>query len=350
MEIYLAGETGSAGREAMVLEDGPPYRLISYFYVCEAGQDRHATMRAARTTHKEQVMSRDIKLFLDSGAYSAFTKGVTIDIKEYCDFIKANKKYLEVYANLDEIGDPEGTRDNQKAMERQGLRPMPCFHYGEDVKYLHEYMEQYDYIALGGMVPIATRDLQPWLDSIFGEHICGPDGMPKVRVHGFGMTSLRLMIRYPWFSVDSTSWLMSSRMGSIYVPRWKGGKYDYLEEAWKIFVSARSPNTTEAGAHFSTMPQAVQRVVMDYLDSKELPMGKSEFTTVPADYELGESERFMAKADGNARGLERIIEPGLANDYLLRDKANLIYFLDLQNALPEYPWAFKKPTTRKGFL
>ena len=57
---------------------------------------------------------KKINLFLDSGAYSAWSKGVTIDIDEYISFIKKNIKYITVYANLDVIGDPEATYRNQK--------------------------------------------------------------------------------------------------------------------------------------------------------------------------------------------------------------------------------------------
>lgn len=39
-----------------------------------------------------------VNLFLDSGAYSAYTKGVNIDIQEYISFIKSNIKYISVYA------------------------------------------------------------------------------------------------------------------------------------------------------------------------------------------------------------------------------------------------------------
>ena len=103
------------------------------------------------------------ELFIDSGAYSASTQNVEINIKEYIKFIKKYEKYIDVYANLDVIGDPEATYKNQKIMEKAGLKPLPCFHYGEDWSWLEKYIKEYSYIALGGMVPISTPKLLFWL-------------------------------------------------------------------------------------------------------------------------------------------------------------------------------------------
>jgi hypothetical protein len=159
------------------------------------------------------VKMNKVNLFLDSGAFSAFTKGATIDIQEYIAFIKENLDVIETYANLDVIGDPAGTLNNQKIMEASGLKPLPCFHYGEDIDYLEYYLSKYDYLALGGMVPISTGDLIPWLDSLFGEYICGPDGMPRIKIHGFGLTSLKLMMRYPWYCMTEEDHEVLTKQG-----------------------------------------------------------------------------------------------------------------------------------------
>jgi len=294
-----------------------------------------------------------VNLFLDSGAFSAFTKGVTINIEEYITFIKENQNVIAVYANLDVIGDPAGTLTNQKIMEAAGLNPLPCFHYGEDINYLKIYLENYDYLALGGMVPISTTDLIPWLDMIFSQYICDQQGTPKIKVHGFGLTSLKLMLRYPWYSVDSTSWVMTGRMGSIYVPRFRNGKYDYLIDSWKVSVSDRSPKKMDAGKHFKTFSPPEQTIITNYLDLKGYQIGKSEFRLESKNYQPKHGERWLgpARTDGT-REVELIIEPGLCNDYIQRDEINIIYFLDLEKAMPEWPWAFKlksQPKQAGGF-
>jgi len=283
-----------------------------------------------------------VDLFLDSGAFSAFTQGITIDIQEYIAFIKEHESVLEVYANLDVIGDPVGTWKNQITMEKAGLSPLPCFHYGDDPKWLKRYLSKgYEYIALGGMVPISTNDLRSWLDYIFPEFLCDSSGIPTIKVHGFGLTSLRLMLRYPWFSVDSTSWVVTGRMGSVYVPKKRNGVYVYGEDCWKITVSTRSPSKKEAGQHIETFSAAEKRVIFEYFEEKGYQLGKSSFRQVDEKYELGINEKWNGKAKDGKREIEIIEEPGLGNDYKLRDELNIIYFLDLEKSFRPWPWAFK---------
>lgn len=153
------------------------------------------------------------KLFLDSGAFSAFTLGKTINIAEYCDFIKRNQSLLEVYAGLDVIGDFQKSRTNQEWMEAQGLSPLPCFHFKSPLQELKRMCEKYDYIALGGLVPLALKQktMTVWLDNCFSiiKHY-----WPK-KIHGFGLNSFDMWTRYPFYSVDSTSWLMGGKFRHI---------------------------------------------------------------------------------------------------------------------------------------
>lgn len=288
------------------------------------------------------MKDKKVDLFLDSGAFSAFTQGITIDIQEYITFIKEHQNNLEVYANLDVIGDPAGTWKNQKIMEKAGLNPLPCFHYGEDPKWLLRYLaDGHKYIALGGMVPISSKDLVTWLDPIFSKYICDEDGFPKVKIHGFGLTSLRLMLRYPWFSVDSTSWVVTGRMGSVYVPKFRSGEWIYGQDSWKIVVSSKSPSNKEAGKHIETMSNAEKAAILKYFDEKGYKLGKSSFRQVDEKYELGTDEKWSGKAKDGKREVETIEENGLCNDYKLRDELNIVYFLDLEKTMPEWPWAFK---------
>jgi hypothetical protein len=196
------------------------------------------------------------------------------------------------------------------------------------------------------MVPVSTVQLIPWLDRMFSEFLTNEKGIPKFKVHGFGLTSLKLMLRYPWYSVDSTSWVMTGRMGSIYMPRFVNGEWIYDRDSWKITVSNRSPDMKDAGQHFSTMTKTRQGLVMAYLEDKGYTMGKSSFKKVEPDYKPKDGERWAEKKlkDSTAkRMLEIIEEDGISNRYQLRDEMNIIYFLDLEKSMPEWPWPFKGP-------
>lgn len=209
-----------------------------------------------RQTFVDKMRADKVKIFLDSGAFSAFTKGVEIDMKAYCRYIQENRDILEEvdgYACasvLDGIGDPLKTYQNQKAMEALGVTPLPCFHYGEDEKYLDYYTANYPYITLGGMVPISTPQLYHWLDRIWEKHLVDGAGRPKVKVHGFGLTTMSLVERYPWYSVDSSSWVQIARTGGMVL----------YPDSRVIAVSDRSPQRKVEGQHIDTLtpPQREQ--------------------------------------------------------------------------------------------
>ena len=286
-----------------------------------------------------------VELFLDSGAFSAWSQGKEIKIQDYINFIQEHENVIDVYANLDVIGDAKATWKNQMIMEKEGLNPLPVFHYGEEEKWLRRYLTKgYQYISLGGMVPISTSNLIVWLDQIFSNYITNKEGIPEIKVHGFGLTSLPLMTRYPWCSVDSTSWVVTGRVGSIFIPRYRNGKWIYDENSWKIAVSNRSPSNKEAGKHIETLAPTQKQILLDYIHEKGYKLGRSEFKNVSQTHALQDDERWAEKkpkSKTDKRELEIILEPGISNKYQLRDELNIIYFLDLEKSMPEYPWAFK---------
>lgn len=217
--------------------------------------------------HSEKFVSvmreQGAKVFLDSGAFSAFHLGVSIDINEYCDYIKRNRDILRVEDGavmasvLDGIGDPLKTYQNQMYMESQGAKPLPCFHFGEDPRYLDHYVKNYDYITIGGLVGRSKKDAEVWLDRMWNEHMIDGSGNARLKVHGFGLTSPDLMARYPWFSCDSSSWIQAAAFGSI-----------FTSEHGPICVSKDSPAKHDAGRHLSTLTPIEQQSIYNMLARK----------------------------------------------------------------------------------
>lgn len=211
-------------------------RLESYHYI-------------HKQSYLDRIRSNGDKVFLDSGAFSAFSLGIKVDLAAYCEWVKRNDDVVRRDDNilmasvLDGIGDPLQTYRNQLAMEELGVKPLPCFHYGEDERYLEHYVANYEYITLGGMVPISTPQLFHWLDRIWQKYLTDGSGKPRLKVHGFGLTSVPLMTRYPWYSVDSSSWIQLAAHGNVYVPNFG-----------QIAISARSPNVKVQGQHIDTLP------------------------------------------------------------------------------------------------
>lgn len=225
-----------------------PHILESYHYV---GKQKYV----------DEMRNEKAQIFLDSGAFSAYTLGVTIDVETYCKYIKTNMDIIKVEDGilmasvLDGIGDPLETYRNQLWMESLGVRPLPCFHAGEDERYLEWYVAHYPYITLGGMVGSSTAQLSIWLDRIWERFLTDGSGRPKLKVHGFGITAIPLMERYPWHSCDSSSWIQSAAFGGIVTPSWG-----------PLNVSEKSPARHDAGQHVSTLTPLEQDAVLSSLE------------------------------------------------------------------------------------
>jgi len=146
------------------------------------------------------------KLFVDSGAYSAFTKGIEIDIDKYINYLKENEELFGVYCVLDVIGNSVATKENLLYMESKGLKPLPVFHYKAPLDDLREMVEKYNYIGLGGLVPLAKRKnlMTSWLDTCFSII------KDRCKTHAFGVNAFDLWNKYPFYSSDTTSWLKCS--------------------------------------------------------------------------------------------------------------------------------------------
>jgi len=283
-------------------------------------------------------------MILDSGAFSAWTKKTEIDLDEYIHFYKRHKRYIDYIVNLDVIPGEWGRTPTKAEAEKacdKGFenydymlsknipheKLIHVFHMGDDYSYLERmFAECTDYIGISPANDKTTGQKIKWLDTVYGDYVCDKKGMPKVRTHGFGVTALNIMIRYPWYSADSTSWTLTSRFGCIFLPVKRKGKYDHGITPLKINFSSR-PSKPDKFNYNNGVGPALKKYVDEYIQDKGFTLGKSEF---------------------DADGKEVIIEEGLVNHYLHRDLANIEYFEDVERYIPKYPWAFQKQK-RMGF-
>lgn len=203
MKLYLANTDAGAYTHSVERLSVPVYRiLVSFHYFKNNNLDNLIDSLS-------EVVATST--FADSGAFSSFTQGVPIDLDQYIDWIRRFVHLFDVYGNLDVIGSPSETLQNQRYMEAAGLSPLPVFHVGEPWDYLEQYIDQYLYIALGGLVPYATYPdkIMPWLARCFRM------ADTKAVYHGFGVTGFNTMYQFPWYSVDSSAWMAGVRYGRI---------------------------------------------------------------------------------------------------------------------------------------
>lgn len=216
------------------------------------------------------------KLFIDSGAFSAWTKGKQIDVDEYIDFINKNSDYIEVAASVDKI--PGEARTSNVASEKDVAEAAKAtwenflymrskitnkdkllytFHTGEPWEFLRQALEYEDeagkiaYIAFGGLVG-KNKDIQKaFIEKCF--NIIKNSSNPNIKVHGFGLTRLGYLEQYPFTSADSTAWLMTAINGGIF------SKWGTLK------VSSRSIYRDD---HVNNKLDAGQEEIKTYLESK----------------------------------------------------------------------------------
>ena len=214
-------------------------------------------------------------IMIDSGAFSVWTRGETIDLEEYIAFcLELRQRFPEaVFVNLDVIGDGESSCENWEIMREHGVDALPIYHPKTPIKYLLAYLEKVDYIGIGGIAKTRTRERIQILDRLWENHLIDDDRMPTHKVHGMGVTTFSLLKRYPWYSVDSTSWLVHPMYGMLLVPKRRNGAWDYTQSPHMIAVSYRSGERSVRGKHYDNLPPEQQRMVLDFLKERGHRMG-----------------------------------------------------------------------------
>jgi hypothetical protein len=163
-----------------------PSLLVSFVYL------------KAFTHHKGSYVYRDWAL--DSGAFSAHSMGINIDLDEYIDTCKElnrNDPTLTEIFSLDVIGDWRASLKNVERMWKRGVKAIPCYHVGEPKDVLINLAKDYPKVALGGAVGYGRKE--HWAKSCFGLV------WPK-KLHGFGFGGEKSILNLPWHSVDATNW------------------------------------------------------------------------------------------------------------------------------------------------
>ena len=219
--------------------------------------------KSAIDKYKEMVSAHG-KLFIDSGAFSAWTQGKVIDVDEYIKWINDRADYIDLYGQIDVIpGDrmsgklptveevkvaAQKTWENYLYMRPKMKKPeglLYTFHVGEPIEFLKRALEWRDengnlipYIALGGMVGKKADVRDRFLEQCFEVIQKSPN--PHVKVHAFGMTERNLLMKYPITSADSTSWIMTGAVGNI------------MSDVGTIAVSSQQVNLP---THYSHLPK-----------------------------------------------------------------------------------------------
>jgi hypothetical protein len=196
-----------------------------------------------------------------------------ITVESYAEFVNQHSDLFKGgVLNLDEIGmglSGEKSYENWLELRRLGVDAIPVYHVGEDESLLKRYMEQTDYIGIGGIAKMQTADRFIGLDRIWNEYLKAPNGRPRCRTHALGLTNVAAMSRYPWYSVDSSICAASAVHGGVLLPRLvkNGVVYDRfnptrLSNQAVAGVAGYSPK--RGGTNFYLFTENTKRFLTEY--------------------------------------------------------------------------------------
>lgn len=205
--------------------------LISYHYIAEKKLDM------------EYYKSLGIKFFIDSGAYTYQGQEKYHDlpkeywegqIVKYLDWAERHKDVIFAIANMDleNLFDFETTKEwNKKYFEpfmiRTGIPVCFIWHPKDGDEGWEYYTKRYPYTGFS-WVADSGQDL----DFNFGKKMLDTARKNGSVCHGMGMTRTSLLTKMPFYTSDSTTWLVGLQYGEVNY--WTGKKMTRLKkEKWK---------------------------------------------------------------------------------------------------------------------
>lgn len=215
----------------------PPRLLCSYWYF----KNKPLFRFVADLGYTPEIM-------LDSGAYSAFTKGKNVSILDYLKYIEENAEHISRYVALDVIGDAYTTKVFFEVMRHKGFSPIPVFHYGDDLGLMHYYLcNGSGIVALGNTVGIQDKEtVARWCADLH-------ERFPNVSLHLLGSSSTKIMRCGAVDSCDASTWYMRAINGH---PRHISGKTKEAKINRAVFNMKKIMEESGECKSFSTWHQS----------------------------------------------------------------------------------------------
>ena len=197
----------------------------SYLFSYEDKKVINQVEHLATYTHKKFL------ILIDSGAFSAWNRGLKIDIDHYVKFIDKVKKINTIheiyFINLDVIPHIKGTKptstqiitacekgiENYHYIKSKGHSTIHTFHQFEDLKYLDLITKECNDLNYIGISPANDQSVESrnkWLGEVFNQV------KDTVRTHVLGLTAKDSLEKFPCYSADSSSWINVGRFGELF--------------------------------------------------------------------------------------------------------------------------------------
>lgn len=196
MKLFLAGMETWAH---LFFKERPKYALFSFAYITNDECIKYINSAYC----KDYILDSGVFTFLNSKKNNKNIDFIEY-AKGYIDYINTHniKNYVEL--DLYNIIGIQKTEELREMLIREtGIKPIPVFHRRTGLDYFHKLINNYDYIAIGGLV---TQDIKRSEYGVF-EYFLKEAEKVDCKIHGLGLTNQKAINKYPFYSVDSTSWI-----------------------------------------------------------------------------------------------------------------------------------------------
>lgn len=152
------------------------------------------------------------RIMIDSGAFTAYTKGHQVDIVEYAEFLESWRGSYDHAVTLDAIGDPATTRANTVKLHRRGINVMPVFTRGDGLAEFDAMVRESGYVCVGGLVGMQKKVQLPRVAMLQRRAQDQGGG-----IHALGVASIAVLRQARPYSADSSSVSSGFQYGTVTV-------------------------------------------------------------------------------------------------------------------------------------
>ncbi len=211
--------------------------LLSYYYIRRRGKDE---------IEARLKKNRGMKILIDSGAFTFFndpkysTKSVEWwekYVENYVDFIRTHREHIFACVELDIdslVGKEKVDEWREKyfhALEKEGINVIYLYHLDKSLEDFDQLCKKHPYVGFSYIELKSTLTDQAEVDFVIN-NLFNIAKKNKSAIHGFAVTGNKMLLNYPFFSADSTSYLSGAQFGTV--TYFEGGKLKHLDkEVWK---------------------------------------------------------------------------------------------------------------------
>jgi len=197
-------------RAEMFEEVKPPYILFSFAAVQNGGKRAEKIMRCVQSPWCKDYL-------LDSGAFTYRQKNNALSLEAFDAYVDAYIEFINRYnvkhffeMDIDNIVGLEKVEEYRRRIEkRTGRQSIPVWHSNRGWAYFERMCAEYSYVSIGGIAKNPNGKKLEKIFPYFIEHA----HKTGTEMHGLGYTDIKNLKKYPFDSVDSTSWASGSRYG-----------------------------------------------------------------------------------------------------------------------------------------